>query len=669
MKTDGSVTALKGVGEKTAKLLEKLGIVSITDLIEYYPRSYDIFALPVNISEIREGEIAAIECLVSSKAESVKTKRYIIVNLRVSDSTGSIRLVWYNTPYIAKQLVLGSRLIFRGRAVKKGNELVIAQPVIYTQEIYRRKLNELQPVYPLTKGITNNAVSKLVREGLTLVDDSDDYLKLSDRRKYGLIKYSDAVRQIHFPVSKEACLEAHSRLAFDEFVKFMALVRNMNESRVKEENGFPVTDFSDCEELVRSLPYELTKAQYNVFKEIMNDLSGPGLMSRMVQGDVGSGKTIVALLASLACVKAGYQACIMAPTDVLARQHYENFTKLLSNFGVRITLLTGQMPISEKREAYRLIESHGTDIIIGTHALIQEKVEYSCLGLAVIDEQHRFGVNQRDAIRKKGNHPHILAMSATPIPRSLAIILYGDLDLSIIDEMPACRLPIKNCVVGTGYRPTAYNFIKKQVDEGHQAYVICPMVEESEESEGENVIDYAETLSSVFGPSIKVEYLHGKMKAAQKNEIMSRFSSGEINVLVSTTVVEVGVNVPNATVMMVENAERFGLAQLHQLRGRVGRGNAQSYCIFMKGTDSKDIDERLDILVKYNDGMQVAEQDLKLRGPGDFFGTRQSGELEFKAADIYNDADILKKATDYVKGLSEEELLCFSRTQTNNWII
>ena len=670
MTAEISEKELKGVGDKNAALLAKLGICTVRDLLEYYPRAYDIFGLPENIEELREGTVAAVESIVPARPSVVKTPRYLIVSMNASDPTGNINLVCYNTPFIASQLKTGMRYVFRGRVIRKRNELILTQPVIFTREAYIRKLSELQPVYPLTKGVTNNLLLKLMKEALTLVRADEDPLPSAARKQYDLIKYKDALQNIHFPLSKENCIDAHKRLAFDEFVRFSALVRTMKENRKIEVNNYRVTDFSVCEQLIKSLPYKLTGAQQKVYREICHDLSSDTLMSRMIQGDVGSGKTVVAMLAILACVKQGYQACIMAPTDVLAKQHYEDFTKQLAPFGIKVELLTGALTAAQKRKAHESIKAHECDVIVGTHALIQDSVEYDKLALAVIDEQHRFGVNQREAIREKGDHPHILAMSATPIPRSLAIILYGDLDLSIIDEMPANRLPIKNCVVGTGYRPTAYNFIKKQIDEGHQAYVICPMVEESEMTEAENVIDYTDSMrAAVADDHINIEFLHGKMKPAEKNAIMNDFSSGKIDVLVSTTVVEVGVNVPNATVMMVENAERFGLAQLHQLRGRVGRGSAQSYCIFIKGSDSKEIDERLDILVKYRDGMQVAENDLRLRGPGDFFGTRQSGELVFKIADIYSDADVLKAATEYAGSMTREELLCFSRTQTNNWII
>ena len=379
-------------------------------------------------------------------------------------------------------------------------------------------------------------------------------------------------------------------------------------------------------------------------------------MNRLIQGDVGSGKTVVSAIALLIVAINKYQGVIMVPTEVLAKQHYESLCKMYEGLGINVGLLVGSMTAKEKREMYGEIKNHNIDIVVGTHALIQEKVEYDNLALVVTDEQHRFGVKQRENLSNKGNNPHILVMSATPIPRTLAIILYGDLDISIIDELPSNRLPIKNCVVDTSYRRTAYNFIAKEIAKGRQAYVICPMVEESENVEAENVVDYTETLKLELPPSVNVEYLHGKMKAKEKNAIMERFLNNEIQVLVSTTVIEVGVNVPNATVMMIENAERFGLAQLHQLRGRVGRGQYQSYCIIVSGNDGKETKERLEIMNKSNDGFYIAGEDLKLRGPGDLFGIRQSGDISFKIGDIFNDASVLKKANDAAKEITEKEI-------------
>lgn len=688
-----SVSVIKGVGEKNAALLKKLGIERVGDLMRYYPRAYEIYAMPQEIADIREGDTASIECVVSVRPEILRIKGKTIINLRVNDPSGSIKLVWYNAPFIVKQIFVGKRYIFRGKAARSRGELIIAMPKIFTREEYLAKMSGLWPVYPLTKGVTNNFLTKIILAAYKEIDDSElkDYIKRTDLARLELISSKQAIAGIHFPKTEEDFKIARKRLVFDEFTGFMASIRSLRENRIRQENTHRVDDFSIWEDIRRSIGFELTGAQEKVLDELKNDFSGKFAASRMIQGDVGSGKTIVAIMALAAFAKAGMQGCIMAPTDVLARQHYESFTSLLDPLGIKCILLTGSMTASVKKKCYEDIAGHKVDIIIGTHAVIQEKVEYYDLGLAVIDEQHRFGVKQREALCMKSNAPHMVVMSATPIPRSLAIMLYGDLDLSIIDEMPKNRLPIKNCVVDTGYRKTAYNFIGKQVSEGHQAYVICPMIDENDEIEAENVLEYTENLrkalnttgtdpkntsglkerSSSVKDHVSVEFLHGRMKAAEKSDIMDRFASGRIDVLVSTTVIEVGVNVANATVMMVENAERFGLAQLHQLRGRVGRGSAQSYCIFIKGIGGKDIDERLNTLVKYNNGMKVAEEDLKLRGPGDFFGTRQSGELKFTLSDIFGDADVLKTATDYVNGLDKKEFesLCSFHIQTNSLTI
>jgi ATP-dependent DNA helicase RecG len=408
------------------------------------------------------------------------------------------------------------------------------------------------------------------------------------------------------------------------------------------------------EKIKDNLPYSLTGAQQKVLDEVYNDLESGQVMNRLIQGDVGSGKTIIAILALLQVAYHGEQGAFMVPTEVLAKQHYESMVQLFEEHSIdkKTILVTGSMTAKEKRIAYEKIASHEADIIVGTHALIQEKVVYDKLALVITDEQHRFGVGQREMLGKKGEEPHVLVMSATPIPRTLAIIIYGDLDISIIDELPANRLPIKNCVVNTGYRKKAYDFIKSEVLKGRQAYVICPMVEASEMIEAENVLDYSKALQQAL-PGISVEYLHGKMKPKEKNKIMEQFSLGEIQILVSTTVIEVGVNVPNATVMMIENAERFGLAQLHQLRGRVGRGKYQSYCIMVNGSEKNDTKERLEILNKSNDGFYIASEDLKLRGPGDIFGIRQSGDMEFKLGDIFTDSNLLKTVSEEVR-----EILC-----------
>ncbi|MBR6322781.1 MAG: ATP-dependent DNA helicase RecG, partial [Lachnospiraceae bacterium] len=515
----------------------------------------------------------------------------------------------------------------------------------------------LQPVYPLTKGLTRKMLQDAVRKALDTDAVLEETLPEELRADYGLMPFAEAVREIHFPRSKESLIPARRRLVFEEFYRFILGVRRLRESVEAEPNAFPIEDHPAAQEFIEKLPYELTGAQKRVLEEIKKDLSGAGIANRLIQGDVGSGKTIIAFIAMYLAALSGYQSALMAPTEVLATQHYENFKKLSDDYGLglSVTLLTGSMTAKEKREVYEQISTHRTDLIVGTHALIQEKAHYEDLALVITDEQHRFGVNQRRALSGKGQSPHVLVMSATPIPRTLAMIIYGDLDISVMDELPKNRLPIKNAVVDIDYRAKAYRFIQKQVEAGHQAYVICPMVEESEASEGENVIDYAKSLSQIFPPSIHVEYLHGKMKNEEKERIMEDFSRNLIQVLVSTTVIEVGIDVPNATVIMIENAERFGLAQLHQLRGRVGRGKDQSYCILVDTTNTEESKERLSVLAGSNDGFFIASEDLKMRGPGDMFGLRQSGDLAFRLGDIYTDAAILKEAEEAAEKTAASE--------------
>ena len=529
-------------------------------------------------------------------------------------------------------------------------------PSIFLGDAYGEVIHSMQPIYGQTKGLPNKTIVRAVKQALSVRQMVRDYMPLDLRIRHELAEYNFAIEHIHFPTDRTELLFARKRLVFDEFFLFLMAVRRLKDRRVDRESHFRMTPSDEVISLVKNLPYALTGAQNKVLTEVFRDMTGGKVMNRLIQGDVGSGKTIIAVLALLEAAYNGYQGALMVPTEVLARQHYESMLSLFEENGIdkQVVLVTGSMTAKEKRTAYGKIASHEADIIVGTHALIQEKVVYDKLALVITDEQHRFGVSQREMLGGKGDEPHVLVMSATPIPRTLAIIIYGDLDISIIDELPANRLPIKNCVVDTSYRNTAYSFIKGEVAAGRQAYVICPMVEASEMIEAENVLNYAKKLQSAL-PGIPVEYLHGKMKAKEKNAVMERFAAGEIKVLVSTTVVEVGVNVPNATVMMIENAERFGLAQLHQLRGRVGRGKHQSYCILVDGSGQDGTRERLTILSKSNDGFFIASEDLKLRGPGDIFGLRQSGDLEFKLADIFTDANILKTVSEEVNRLLDED--------------
>ena len=648
-----SLRTLKGVGEKTEKLLHKAGIADVEGLLRYYPRNYDVYEMPENIADLEEGTVKAVSAAVSSGVYMNTAGRLKVITVTVSDKSGRLNVVWFNAPYLRSMLKKGSVFVFRGRVVRKNGKLELEHPEIFTPAAYEKVLHNMQPVYRLTAGLTNKALTKLVRQTLEDRSLQTEYLPDEIRERYQLADINFALRAIHFPGNMEELLTARKRLVFDEFLLFILSVQLLKEKTEEAENHFPMKMTWTTEEVIERLPYNLTRAQMNTWHEIERDLAGRSLMSRLVQGDVGSGKTIIAFLAMILAGENGYQSALMVPTEVLARQHYEAFVSLKEEQGLstRAVLLTGSSTAKEKREIYEEIRSGSADVIIGTHALIQEKVEYNNLGLVITDEQHRFGVKQREALTTRGNPPNVLVMSATPIPRTLAIILYGDLDISVIDELPAKRLPIKNCVVDTSYRPKAYSFIEKQVREGRQAYIICPMVEESEGLEAENVTDYIEKVRSSLSQDIRVEYLHGKMKAKDKNRIMEEFAAGDIQVLVSTTVVEVGVNVPNATVMMVENAERFGLAQLHQLRGRVGRGEYQSYCIFIQGNKEETTSRRLEILNKSNDGFYIASEDLKLRGPGDLFGIRQSGLMEFRIGDIFNDADILKDASSAAGGI------------------
>ena len=556
-------------------------------------------------------------------------------------------------PYMRANLKSGETYVFRGRVVKKRGRLVMEQPEVFTPQAYEAVAHSMQPVYGQTRGLSNKTIVKAQQQALEVRRLEREYMPAGLRRKYELAEINYAMEHIHFPADRTELLFARKRLVFDEFFMFLVGVRRMKEHREDKHSPYVIKRVQEASTLKSSLPYALTGAQERALEEVYRDMEGGRVMNRLIQGDVGSGKTIIAILALVQAAYNGYQGALMVPTEVLARQHYESMTSLFQAHGITKVpiLVTGSMTAREKRLAYGKIAGHEADIIIGTHALIQEKVVYDNLALVITDEQHRFGVGQRELLSTKGQEPHVLVMSATPIPRTLAIILYGDLDISVIDELPQGRQAIKNCVVDPGYRPKAYSFIQKQVEMGHQAYIICPMVEASEMIEAENVLDYTKSLQKELSSGITVEYLHGKMKAKEKNAIMERFAAGEIQVLVSTTVIEVGVNVPNATVMMIENAERFGLAQLHQLRGRVGRGDAQSFCIMVNCSHYENTGERLDILNRSNDGFYIASEDLKLRGPGDIFGLRQSGDMEFKLADIFTDANILKRVSEEVDRL------------------
>lgn len=658
------ILEVKGIGEKTEKLFQKLGVYTTDDLIEFYPRNYDMYQAPIKVCELDNQSVAAFHCVIVTTPVIRQVRKLSILILNVKDEDGeNITVKWYNMPFLKNKFRIGQHYVFRGKVSKNNfygkdrnnGKITLEQPEIYLPEEYAGKQGALSPIYRLTEGLSNKIVTKSVKQVIENEFAGYEFLAEEILQKYHLMGYQTAILKIHFPETEEEMQEARRRLAFNEFFLFLMALHRFKEEEGVVLNEYPVDDFKRTDAFLESLPYELTGAQKKVIAQMRNDFSGKRPMNRLVQGDVGSGKTIVALTGLLDIAFQGYQGALMAPTEVLAVQHYESISKMLeeNNIPLRVELLTGSMKAKEKRQAYERIELGISDIIIGTHAIIQDAVRYYNLALVITDEQHRFGVKQREKLSDKGLYPHIMVMSATPIPRTLAIILYGDLDVSVIDELPVGRQPVKNCVVGREYRPNAYRFLAEQVHQGHQCYVICPMIEENENLESTDVISYAEILRENLPDDIRVEYLHGKMHPGRKNEIMECFAANEIQVLVSTTVIEVGVNVPNATVMMVENAERFGLASLHQLRGRVGRGKAQSYCIFISTSDKAETKKRLEILNKSNDGFEIADWDLRLRGPGDFFGIRQSGDMDFKIADIYSDAKTLQEAAE-AAGFAEQ---------------
>ena len=604
------VREIKGIGEKTEKLLAKLDIETVDQLVHHYPRCYTTYPEPISISEIKTGQRCSIEAEIASPIHLKTVRKLKLCTGLIADVSGQLFVRWFNMPYLRNTLKQGERWVFTGTPIYKDGRLMLEQPEYCKREKYLQLMETFQPIYPLTTGLANKTVQKAQAAAFEMYRE-EEYLPETVRNYYDLEPVNTALREVHFPTGTEHLMEAKKRIIFDEFFRFFSALELVKDREEQALNHYIIPMEEPVKRFVENLPYPLTGAQKKVLNEIRQDFSDTMAMNRLLQGDVGSGKTIVAMTAMYAAVLAGYQAALMAPTEVLAEQHYQNFVKLLSPLGITVALLTGSTKAKEKREIKAACASGEIQILIGTHAVIQDDVAFDNLAFIVTDEQHRFGVKQRDAFMKKGKAPHVLVMSATPIPRTLGIILYRDLDVSIMNEMPASRLPIKNSVVGTSYRPAAWEFIRKQVALGHQAYVICPMIEENEKMDLENVEEY-------------------------------------------TTVVEVGIDVPNATVMLIENAERFGLAQLHQLRGRVGRGKAQSYCVFISGSEKEEAMERLSIIGHSNDGFEIANEDLKLRGPGEFFGVKQSGTMNFALGDIYSNADILKMASEAVDYLKKE---------------
>ena len=656
---DISVKNIKGVGAKTAEYLEKLDIKTVKDLLKHYPIRYLEYKAPTKISEVNKDEEVVIKATITKSISLTGPNRKIAVT-KVTDFIDVLDVIWYNSPYLRATLKQGESYIFVGKFSRRSKN-TLEHPTIYTIDEYKKKIGSFKPIYALTAGINNNLMEKLIKSAFEYIDDKDfeEYLPESILKEFSLEDRNKAVRNIHDPISKSSLFESKKRLAFDDFFRFlygMKLLKNKR-LRVKSKN-IVSKEIKYLEEIKSTLPFKLTDSQNNVIEEILNDMSSGVVTNRLIQGDVGSGKTVVALICLYMVVKSGFQGVVMVPTEVLAKQHFKSMSDILGKLKnpPKIGILTGSMTKKEHLAVYEKIEAGEIDIVVGTHALLVEDVKFKNLGLVVTDEQHRFGVRQRTTLSDKGEDVHVLVMSATPIPRTLAIILYGDLDISTIETKPVGRLPIKNAVITENDREKAYRHISLEIGKGHQAYIICPMVEESENIEAENVIDYSKKIADKFSQNCKIEVLHGRLQQKEKDDIMSRYVNKEIDILVSTTVIEVGVDVPNATVIMIENAERFGLATLHQLRGRVGRSELQSYAIFVRTSNSNIAKKRLEIIGNSNDGFYIASRDLVLRGPGELFGLAQSGELDFGIADIYNDNDIFEMAKNAVDMIHSENI-------------
>lgn len=650
------ISCIKGVGEKRARLFNKLGIYTVEDMLYYFPRDYEDRSKIKKIIKVSDGEMVCVRGTVFSRMAEQKVRKGLsIYKLMLKDDTDTITATWYNQKYLSNTFSVGETYIFYGKISAKYRKKEIINPIFEKDGCVGKYTQKIVPIYPLTSSLTQKVIQSIMENCFAFVGSNlKEYLPHAIRKKYNLSEINYALKNIHFPDTHEGFLKARRRLVFEElFFLQLGLLSIRTTSEALE--GIKFEPVKELEGFISKLPFQLTEAQTRVISEIEKDLERGKPMSRLIQGDVGSGKTIVAALSMYICVKNGYQAALMVPTEILAEQHFQSFRNLFQNEEMNICILTGSIPKKQKIKLIDDIKEGRVNIIIGTHALIQEEIEFFNLGLVVTDEQHRFGVKQRATLASKGKNPHILVMTATPIPRTLALILYGDLDISIIDQLPPGRKKVNTYVVDESKRERVYSFIKKQVAEGRQVYIVCPLVEESEAFEMQSAVELVRRLKEDVFPNLNVGLMHGKLKPNQKEEIMRRFVEGSINILVSTTVIEVGVNVPNATVMVIENAERFGLSQLHQLRGRIGRGQHQSYCILFNTSNSKVARERMKIMQETNDGFKISEKDLELRGPGEFFGTRQHGLPDLKIANLFSDIHLLKLAQEAAINLIKQD--------------